>query len=191
MSQHTPKQQSLSSFIPRWDPQSRDWYQPPELSTPPEPSIYVTITHMKIKFGKLFWCHSIETGLRQVLFELMCATDLVKVSLTKSDIDQLKYRCKKLKKIQVKYLTPPLLLQLSFALQGQMLKGPPANPRDYIYRTSNISPREGRQYVRKYINFQTNLGPTDVDLFFRQTSGLHMSTFFLTPPMLQTSDLDR
>ena len=25
-----------------------------------------------------------------------------------------------------------------------MLKGPPVNPRDYISRTSKISPREGR-----------------------------------------------
>ena len=32
--------QSLSSHLPWWDPQSRDKYQPPQLSTPREPSIF-------------------------------------------------------------------------------------------------------------------------------------------------------
>ena len=32
------------------------------------------------------------------------------------------------------------------------------------------------------IDFQTNLQPTHVDLFFRPTSGLHMSTFFFNAP---------
>ena len=32
--------QSLHSLIPWWDPQSEDWYQPPQLSTPRQPSIY-------------------------------------------------------------------------------------------------------------------------------------------------------
>ena len=30
-----------------------------------------------------------------------------------------------------------------------MLKAPPLNPRDHISRASKISPREGREYVRK------------------------------------------
>ena len=34
---------------------------------------------------------------------------------------------------------------------GGPLKALPANPRDYISRTYKISPREGRQYVQKFV----------------------------------------
>ena len=42
-------------------------------------------------------------------------------------------------------------IELSQLISRGMLKAPPLNPRDYISRTSKISPREGHEYVQKYV----------------------------------------
>ena len=73
--------------------------------------------------------------------------------------------------------------------------------RVYIYGYYKIDPKEGLLYVPKYVRKsstcrkQVDNGIFPIKKFdkviFIQNSGLHVLIFFLTPPMLQTSDLER